>query len=196
MAFTRIQIISQALTLLGKGPVNDLVSAGEFGAAADQTYDLLYPYLLGTDNWRFNVAIKQLSVLVDSPPVDRWRFALQLPSDYLSLVRTYPLINDFNIYEDKIFTNTDDISLEYHFEPDEFLLPAYFVAYFVYSLAEHLALAVALQESYAKEMAAHREIAYAKALFTDAQSHPTQSIVSGPFITTRFGGNRFGTRVR
>ena len=192
MAFTRIRIISAALTALGKGPVNDIATAGEFGDAADIAYDLLYPSLLSSDNWRFNVAIRQLSVLVNSPPVDEWRFALQLPSDYLSLVRTYPLINDFQIFEDRMFTNTDNIKLEYRFEPNESLLPAYFVEYFVYSLAEFLALAVALQESYAKEMAAKREIAYSKALFTDGQSHPNRAVVSSPFVAVRFGGSGRG----
>ena len=186
MAFTRIQIISNALTIIGKGPVNDTSSIGDIGAAIEEAYDLLYPTFLAADNWRFNVRQQALSKLVQTPLIDNWDSIYQLPSDYLALIRLDPR-SDFQIYEDKVFSNANELNAEYRFLTLEANLPAYWVTYFVYALAEHVALAVALQESYAKVMEAKKDFAYSKALAVDGYSHPNQAIVDAPFISARFG---------
>jgi len=186
MAFTRIQIISNAVTLIGKGVINQTTSIGPIGPAAEQAYDLLYPSLLSSDSWRFNVRLQQLSRLVSTPIIDDWKYVFQLPSDYLALIRLYPLTN-YNIYEDKVFSNNIDLTAEYRFLTPEHLLPPTFVEYFVYAIADYLSLGVALQESYAEKMEKRKELAYRRALATDGYSHPNQPIVDAPFIDVRFG---------
>ena len=106
------------MTRIGQNAVNQLSGLGEVGARVENLYDLLYPALLAQDNWRFNVRLQQLNKLVETPIVDAWRNIFQLPSDYLALIRLYPR-SDFQIYEDKVFSNSNELTAEYRFVTTE-----------------------------------------------------------------------------
>lgn len=188
MAYTKIEIISLALTALGKGPVTSLAGAGEFAAAADNVFDMLLEAELSAGNWRFATAITQLSQLVATPPSDEWTYAYQLPGNYLACLKLDPHI-DYQIYEDKIYTNTSTtLYMEYRFKPEYSRLPSYFVKFFMYELASYLALAVANQPKYADQMQAKRDDAYALASFADSSSHPAVGFQNNPFIDVRYNG--------
>lgn len=185
---TKVQIISRAFTLLGDEPVNDLTTIGKKGIVAGDHYNMILPTILSADNWRFATKILQLSKLTEVPPIDMWNAQYQLPGDYLAMRRPYPLV-DYEIYESKVFTNADELTIEYRFVPDTGQFPPYFVNYLVLSLAETLALAIAEKESYAGVMAKLRQSAHSLALFTDAQSRPNRPIVNNSIVNVRFGSS-------
>lgn len=191
MALTKIQIISNALILLGKGPVTTIAGAGDFGAAADSWYDLLKESVLAKNNWRFATKIQALTKLVETPVVDLYSYSYLLPSDYLSVWRLYPNTLDFQLYgNQRLYSSVDGLVMEYRYAPDPSLWPYYFIEYFVVELAEKLALAVAKSEAYAQEMRALKQAALPQALNADAQAHPNSVLAFDPFIEVRGAGIR------
>lgn len=196
MPFTKVQIISNALTLLGKGPITTISEAGEFAQAVEQAFDYLYPSAISKNAWRFATKIQQLSLTVDTPLVDRWQYIYQLPPDYLSLVRLYNNTLDFQIYEDKLYTNvgsTSPIYIEYRFLPEVTALPSYFVEFFTYLLAENYATSISNQEHYIQIMSQKARLSLSEALAADSQSHPNEGIKHYPYINVRGGCARYCT---
>lgn len=190
MALTKVQIISNAINLLNKGPITSISDGGVFSSAAESTFDYLYPSIISKSNWRFATKLIQLSLLVDEPIVDNWTKIFQLPPDYLALHRTYPYTLDFTIYENKkLYTNLSEMKLEYRFLPAVTLLPDYFVEYLTYELAANLGLSGAASESLYTKLVEKANKRRREATATDAKSHPNTAIISNPIIDARFDGN-------
>ena len=66
-------------------------------------------------------------------------------------------------------------------------LISYFVKHIVFVMAEFLSIPVAQREAFAQFYEKKAQASLASALFTDAQSHPNDAIVSAPFIDVRLG---------
>jgi hypothetical protein len=187
MPWSKLDMINLTLNVLNKQSVNSLEGSGEFSDSANRAYDLLLPAELSAQSWRFATKVQQLSVLVDAPVLTQWSYQLQLPTDYLSAVRTHPKVM-FQIYEDKIFCNYNEVLLEYRFMPDATALPPYFVHYFVLKMAAWFADAVANDNNLSKSLEGKAQFELQKALYTDSQSHPTPAIQSNPLVQVRYGG--------
>lgn len=188
MALTRVQIISNAITLLGKKPINALEGQGELVDAANQAYDLLLDSALAKGTWRFAVKQVQLSLLVDQPVDSRFRYIYQLPADYLKMITLWPLRYDWEIFENqKLYANFNDtVWAEYVFKPASGFFPAYFDHYFVYELAVYLALSSAQKPEYYAPLSQERALLFCQAAAFDAQSRPQTALMSKPAITKRY----------
>lgn len=191
MAFTRVQIISHALTLLGRKPISSLNNQGDLVNSADQAFDLLYTSVLSTSFWRFATTISELAKLNEVPIGKYWLYSYMLPSDYLKLVHLYPPIYDFELYKNsRLYSNynndTCPLYVEYIFKPDETLLPSYFVKYFAYELASYLALSNAQVPDYAPELERRRTIELAIAQAADTQNRPQTSLKNIPMLSLRY----------
>jgi hypothetical protein len=187
-SWDKLAIINLAFNKLNKSSVNDLVNSGVFASSASNGFDLLYPSCISSKSWRFATKIQLLDVLPTPPPIAWWRYQLQMPSDYLAAVRTYPTI-DFQIYQGNImYTNTQEVSLEYRFLPDPTRLPAYFVHYFAIIIAAWYADTVASDEKLSAKLLAEAQDQLGEALFTDSQSHPIHAMGLNPLTQARYGG--------
>ncbi len=187
-SWDKLGIINLAFNKLNKSSVNDLVNSGVFADSASRGFDLLYPSVIASKSWRFATKIQLLDVLVEPPPISRWKYQLQIPSDYLAAVRTYPVI-DFQIYENNVmYTNNNIVDLEYRFLPDPTRLPAYFVHYFCIIIAAWYADTVAENEKLASKLLSEAQDQLGEALFTDSQSHPIHAMGNNPLIQARTGG--------
>lgn len=188
MSLSRVQIISNALTQLGKKPISSLSGQGDLVMAADQAFDMLLPSSLSEGQWRFACAIQQLSQLVDVPIAGYWQYAYALPSDFLKMIHLWPHNYEFELYENrKLYSNLDSpLYIEYVFQPDITNLPMYFVKYFVYELAAYLALSSAQSAQYFNVIETKRAAQFAIALAVDAQNRPQTPIQSKPIISTRY----------
>lgn len=182
----KLAICNLSFNLLNKSAVADLVDSGVFADSASRAYDLLLPSCISGKSWRFATRTQSLNVLPTPPPITRWRYQLQLPTDYLAAVRTYPRM-DFNIFQDKMYANNNIVDLEYRFVPDATYLPAYFVHYFALIIAQWFANSVAENEKLAGDLAALAQIQLGEALFTDSQSHPIEAMGNNPIIQCRAG---------
>lgn len=187
-SWDKLAIINLAFNKLNKSSVNDLVNSGVFATSASNGFDLLYPSCIASKSWRFASKIQLLNVLPDPPPISWWKYQLQLPSDYLAAIRTYPTIN-FQLYQNNImYSNCQEVSLEYRFLPDPTRLPAYFVHYFAIIIAAWYADTVASDEKLSAKLSAEAQDQLGEALFTDSQSHPIHAMGLNPLVQARYGG--------
>lgn len=196
MTWSKLDILNLAFNVLNKGSVNTLVDSGEFSDSASRAFDMLLPAELSCQSWRFATKTQQLSVLAAAPELPYWQYQLQLPSDYLAAVKIWPKMN-FQIYEDKMYCNYNDIILEYRYQVDPTKLPAYFVHYFTIKIAAWFADAVCQNDNLSRRLEQKASLELQKALFTDSQSHPTPSMRNNPIISVRgnyyaWGGWRYG----
>lgn len=185
LSWTKLEILNLTLNLLGKKSVNSIQDAGEFSDSAGRAFDLLYPKEIAQYDWRFASKIEVLSQLVTPPPDPFYQYAYNLPSDYLALRKTFPSVR-FQIYERQLWSNADQMKIEYRFMPDPTQCPAYFVNYFVLVLAKWFAKSVAEDSGLAAELS--REILFEKgtAMSIDAQSRPGERLFDNPVITARY----------
>lgn len=192
MPWSKLDIVNLAMNKLNKHSVNAIADSGEFADSANRAFELLFPSEISGFSWRFATRVQQLSVLVPPPILPQWTYQLQLPSDYLAVVRIYPRVN-FQIYEDEIiFCNFNNLLLEYRALPDITRLPAYFVHFFSLLLASWFADAVANNDDLSSKLLKECNDARGQALFTDSQSHPITPMISQPLIDVRGGGGVWG----
>lgn len=184
---TKVEIISNAIALLGHKPIITLDSndADDLVIAAEQCFDWKLPACLSLNSWRFACRISQLTLLNETPPT-RWNTIWQLPSGYLKNIRLYPQNYAYEIYENlKIYamwSAEDLVYMEHIFQPEIVRLPPWFVDYFVYELAAYLALSSAQKPEYYTVLEQKRNLQLAIACGIDAQNRPNRSQVDFPMI--------------
>lgn len=197
MPYTKIEIISQSVTLLGHAPITTLETAGTIGQVFNNRFDLILESELKKYGWRFCVKVASLSRLTESTGIDDYSYQYNLPSDFLSIVQFYPNTSDYKIFGNKIFANfseSTDVKIEYRAKINVLDLPSHFVNYFVYRLAEQYALAVPQFSSYVQLMNQYAEKELGRSLAADAQDNPASFIKSSPFIEARYSNSSIGSR--
>lgn len=190
MAFTDIDLCSQALVLIGESPITAFTDGTTASTVAVNLYEATVKDTLGNYPWRFATAQAQLSRLADAPETE-WDAAYQLPANILSIetVMVNDKAIDFDRYEDRIFCNAsenDTVILEATYRVDEQFWPPYFLSYLRYTLAAKFAFSVAAQIETANmfEQKAMREGAIARNRDAQARTAPR-------FVTDRFLRNRY-----
>ncbi len=180
---TAVEICSNALIMVGHGPIASFTDGGAGANTASALYAITYESVLSQHRWRFASAKVALSKLTATPK-NEWSNAFQLPSNYIVATKVYPRV-DYEIYEDKIYTNADSIDIDYIFKPDESKLPGYFQRLLEFSLASIFAIPVTDNSTKAEEYRKMTEDQLKRARFTDSQARPTDAIVDSPFIDAR-----------
>lgn len=180
---TDISMSSNALLLIGHSTINSFSDAGAGARAASNLYQTVYEDAITSYPWRFAMGKKALSKLVDSP-LNEWTNAFQLPTDLLLTYRTYPR-SDFEIYEDKLYSDQDSIEIDYWFKPEETSLPPYFVKYVQYLLAAEFAISVSDNRTLAEVFDAKAQQQGLIAQNRDSQGRTNNAIESSPFIEVR-----------
>lgn len=190
---TETIVLSNAVALLGHAPITSLTGNDKLVLAAQQAYQMLLPSVLSKNDWRFAVNIAPLVQSAVIPP-SPWKIVYNLPSGYLKLIRLYP-----NIYEWEIYNNSQlysiingNLQIEYVFQPEVSQLPGYFVNYFVYEIAYYLALSNAQKPEYAAALASERDKQFSMAAAIDAQNRPNFSQVLFPVLVNRSIGGFIG----
>ena len=186
-AWSRIKIISTALAKVGKGPINNTSELDDFGNFAEDIYDAVVPAILAGRYWSFANAVVGLNKLTTTPILDKWKYAYQIPADYLTANGVTPF-SDYDIYEDKIYSNVDGLYLDYRFYPDESKFPPNFVMYLINLLAVEYAPAAEVdQETFAK-LALDLRKWEGIAVSTSGQAKPNRRVRSSPFLNARSAG--------
>jgi hypothetical protein len=185
---TKIDIVSNALLLIGHPPISSFDSDQGAGATVGSAlYDTTLEYLLSTTYWRFAVKQQQLNRLT-ATPLQGWQYAFQIPTDAITIYRVSPRSN-YQIYGDLIYCNQTALLADYVFKPEASDLPTYFVQAFQYKLAADFAISVTndTQKSGLYENKYREEVRIAMA--ADAKSHPPVSIMDQPFTDVRLYGD-------
>lgn len=120
-----ISICSNALMLLGHTPISSFDEEGIGAQVAKNFYDTTYRAKLNEYSWNFAKKQIVLTKLAEPPLNDRMKYSYQLPSDHIRTITVYPH-SDYTIVKDKIYSDRDNLELDYIYRVDEsFLTPIY-----------------------------------------------------------------------
>ncbi len=182
-----IEIISDAFINLGKQPVNSPSTDNPAFAAAKDIYDHILPNVLTLHPWRFAMRALELTKVDEESPFARWQNIFEMPGDMLLAYRTDPLA-EFEIFENRLYTNLEVIQLEYVFKASEAVFPPYFTDLMVLVLTSRIAMTITqladLAVFWRKE--ADRGLIIARGL--DSSIMPNPSVVRDPIWEAHVGG--------
>lgn len=183
---SKIDLISNALILIGDLPINTLVGNSRAQTVAANLYGNIVKNELSKHRWGFARRKAQLSLLVAKPIDNDFQSAYQLPTDLITLIKLNPAVN-YQIYGDLVYTNlSQQLFCDYIADIAETEWPVYFSKMIEYALARDFASSIRDSAASADRMAAEYLNASRMARYTDSQQHPQTPIVSKPFVTVRF----------
>lgn len=183
MATSKISLVSNALILLGDSPISSFTDPGAGALAGANLYESSYLSMLASHRWNFATKKVKLSRL-SAAPINEYKYQFQLPTDYVTIITTYP-VSIYRILEDKLYSNSQVVEIDYIYRINEDKFPSYFIKPFEYYLARDLCIAVT--EDLSKYDLMHRayEIEARKARYADSQSAPQVPIQDDPYIRVR-----------
>lgn len=183
MAFSKIQLISNALILLGDEPISSLSDSGAGAKAGANLYESSYLSMLSSHRWNFATKKTTLSRLAEAPK-NEYKYQYQLPTDIVNLITTYP-VSTYRIIGDKLYSDSSSIDIDYVYKVTEDKFPAYFIKPFEYYLAVQLCIPVT--EDYNKLEIMNRmfERESRLARYSDSQQQPSVPIQDDPYIRVR-----------
>lgn len=147
---TKLSICSDALILLGASPLSSFSEGTDAAQICDRIYDDLKDSIIASYPWSWSIKKTKLARLTEEPKSE-WKYLYQLPGDTLAGVRAVfnsdnpgirPISRGWEIIENKLQTNEEDVWVDYQFSPGESVLPTYFVQLLKYAMAAEIAEAV------------------------------------------------------
>ena len=182
--YSKVDITSNALLLIGESPISSFTEDTTGALIASNLYEQTYEDLLTKHPWRFASAKASLSRLT-STPVDTWRYAFQLPANFLLVQHVDTGNTDYEIYQDKVYTNQSTLVLDYLFKPDESELPAYFVKLMEYTFASMFAIPVTDSATKAEYFQTLTKDQLTKSKTIDSQATPPVEFQHSPLTEIR-----------
>jgi len=182
---SQIDLISNALILIGDVSINDLSGNDRRKVIARNLYDNIVQNELTKHRWGFARKKAQLSLIL-AEPIAEWDKAYELPSDMLTLIGLYPRIN-YQVYSSQVYCNySQALYCDYIYKCPENKWPVYFAKMIEYALARDFATAIRDSQSGREAMSAEYVNQSRMARYTDSQQYPQVPIRSNPFTNVRF----------
>jgi hypothetical protein len=183
---SKIQLISNALILIGDLPITSLVGNTRAQTVANNLYDNIVHNELTKYRWGFARKKAQLSKINETPVGIEYSTMYQLPSDLLVFIKINPSIN-YQILGDRVYCNTEsNLYCDYIYTVSESVWPAYFSKMVEYALAKDFAMSIRDSASTKQLMNEEYINASNMARYTDSQQHPITPLASRPFVDVRF----------
>lgn len=184
---TEIEIISQAISLVGKQNTNTIDGGGALATDAQKFYDSLVTAELGSNRWRFAQTFKQISILTTlTPSFAGWIYECELPADCIMAQAIYPNV-DYTIMGTTILTKSNQtITLVYSHAVPVSKWPPAFAMYIVYHLASMLGMSITNSDRMLARISAGLQRWESRALFADAQSCSTVPFRYNPYVDARY----------
>ena len=179
-----VQICSNALYLLGENAITSLsdgtlrsqLCASHYPAARDQALQDFRP--------NFAKAYFTLAASVTAPLFD-WSINYPLPADYITMVRTFPELVDYEVVGTSLYTDTSSLKIKYIKRvEDTTMWTPLFADAVMYKLAERIA--PVLKAAARDEMIAQYQEAKRLAKLDDSQEESTEAIQADDYITVRY----------
>lgn len=183
MSFSKIQIASNALILLGDSPISSFTDTGAGAKAAANLYESTLMSILASHRWKFAIKKVQLSRLTEAP-LNEFKYQYQLPTDYVTIITTQP-VSTYRIIGDKLYSDSSSISIDYTYRLTEDKLPNYFIKAFEYYLARELCIAVTEDLNKYQLIDSIYEKEARKARYIDSQAGTSIPIQDAPYIIAR-----------
>lgn len=173
----KIEIISNAMVLIGANPISSL-SEGTEGLVGAALYENTYRGILASHSWRFATKKKQLARLTETP-LNEFAYQYQLPSDLITVFKVQEL-TDYEIYGDKLYSDSPGVSIDYRYRIDETLLPDYFVLMLQFLLAAQFAIPITDNSQRAQLYQGLYEAQLRRAKNIDSSARPSSAIQDSP----------------
>lgn len=187
---TPIQISSNALIHVGDDPITAF-DESDGGIACELLYPVAKDEILATHPWSF--ALKSQRLSMRSAEVDSMRYwtkSHQLPPDFVYIWKLLPEGMEYEIEGDVLFSNNEDILMQYVHSCDEALFSIGFQTALEYLLASKLALTVTEDKATHDTMRQLYMNQLGVAQNSDSQQRPCVPIQDAPFNHVRNGGRR------
>lgn len=181
--FSKVQLASNALILLGDEPISSFTEEGAGAVTASNLYDSSYLSMLSSHRWNFATKKATLARLAAAPR-NEYKYQYQMPTDIVMLITTYPT-STYRILGDKLYSDSNTIEIDYIWTISEDQFPAYFVKAFEFFLAKQFAIPVTEDLNKADFLTREYEKESRKARYADSQSQPAVPIQDDPYIRVR-----------
>ncbi len=172
MSYTNIGICSNALLKIGAEGITSFEDGTAEAEIAYSLYPLIRDSLLSSYPWSFAKAQKTLPRLNDVPVAD-YQYAYLLPNDFLRVISAGNGRRgrgiEYRIYENRLHTNSENVSLSYIFRPHESTFPAFFCEALIAKLAAEFCLPLTESTTRAELLEKLAEETINKARLVDAQ---------------------------
>lgn len=173
---TSISIASNALLLLGHNQITSFEDAGAGGTVASAFYETSYVALLTLHPWTFAKKKKTLSKLT-AKPLNNFQYQYQIPTDCLRVITVFPT-TDYEIFEDKLYTDASSVDLDYIYRVPESFLPPLYRETLEFYLAAKWAIPVTENATNASVYESKFEVLLKKAKFNDSAAATSKSVRS------------------
>jgi hypothetical protein len=183
MSFSKVQLSSNALILLGDSPISSFTEEGAGAVTASNLYESSYLSILSSHRWNFATKKATLAKLT-ALPKNEYKYQFQMPTDIVMLITTYPT-STYRILGDKLYSNSNAVEIDYIYKITEDKFPAYFVKAFEFYLASQFAIPITEDLNKADIMQRFYERESRKARYADSQSQPAVPIQDDPYIRVR-----------
>lgn len=170
--YTDIDIASNALLLIGESPIASFTEDTVAALIAANLYSPTFESLLTLHPWRFASNKATLSRLT-ATPTNQWKYAYQLPSDFLVAQHIDEGNDNYQIYADKLYSDNTTMILDYTYKPDESFLPAYFTQLLQLKLASVFAIPITESATKGEYYAGLADKQLQRAKTIDSQSTPS-----------------------
>lgn len=182
-ASTQVQLVSNALILLGDSPISSLTEERTGAVLGANLFEGTYQAMLASHRWRFATKTLQLSKLSTAPETD-YTSAYSLPSDIIYLIKTDT--QNYDIYGSEVHTNSDTLQIDYIYRVAEDKLPAYFQKALEYNLAAQFAVPLTGDIDKGSYYAKLFNNEVRKARYADSTQHPQDSFADSPYTEVRY----------
>jgi hypothetical protein len=143
---TKLSICSDALIMLGASPLSSFSDGTDEAQVADRLYDDVRDTIIMQYPYSWTIQKTKIARLADTP-INEWKYKYQLPGDMLgnpkAVFNTSSVgatsIRDFEIYSAGLFTNLEDVWIDYQYLPEPAEFPPYFVRLLKTALAAEFA---------------------------------------------------------
>lgn len=204
MAFTAIQICSNALVRLGANPIQSFDEGTDIATICDSIYTMKKDYMLAMYPWRFTKKFAQLSRSTTTPTA-QWSYQFVLPADratsgfaavYTSATAGAVPIQDYTIIGNRLMSNCPELYVEYQAIVDESLWAPYFVELMIHVMMDEMCFAVTdnvgLKTSIEyKTYGIPSEYGVGgllgRAMGLDSRDNPTTMVLDSILLEARFG---------
>ena len=138
----KLTICSDAMILLGAASISSFSEGTDEAQIADRLYDDIRDTLLMQYPYSWSIKKVKLAQLVDAP-VNEWKYQYAMPGDMLGNPKAMFItsgvggspVNDFEIYGTAVYTNFEEVWIDYQFRPEPGFFPPYFVNLLKHALA-------------------------------------------------------------
>lgn len=147
MARTNIDVINQALVLIGAEGISDLDEGTTEAEVASSLYEEIISECLTIHDWRFALTVEALGARLSPDPDQVYTARYNVPSDIIKVRTVYinDVVVDYRIYNGEIWCDAgtnDEPYCEGILRKSEQLWPAWFVTMVRHRLATDFAAAI------------------------------------------------------